>query len=247
MHTDFLIPIIIFLGALIYGTFGFGDALFSMPFISVLLGIKTATPLMTLNGTTLAFLLFLRNYKSIDWKSARKLILASFFGIPFGIYFLKNGNEAIAKIILGIVIIGVSVYNLFIKKNNSSVKLHPQLVYVFGFIAGVLGGAFNTGGPPIAIFGTLSGWSQLQFVSTLQGYFLPNDLFILSGQFITGLLNKTVFYYYAISLPFLIIALMLGNKLRGKIPVEKFNSYIFILLLIIGILFLTRSVLSLYS
>ena len=244
MPNEFLIPVIVFFGALIYGTFGFGDALFSMPFISMLIGIKTATPLMTLNGCTLAVLLFIRHYKEVDWKSAKKLIIASFFGIPIGIYFLKNGNENFTKIILGVVIIGISVYNLFIKKENKQTKINPNLVYVFGFIAGILGGAFNTGGPPIAIFGTLSGWSQMQFIGTLQGYFLPNDIFILVGQFISGLLNKTVFHYYIISLPFLLIALVIGNKLRSKIPVEKFNVYIFMLLLIIGIIFLTRSVLS---
>mgnify|MGYP000943622906 FL=1 len=125
--------------------------------------------------------------------------------------------------------------------------MHPNLIYVFGFIGGILGGAFNTGGPPIAIYGTLSGWSQLQFVSTLQGYFLPNDLFILSGQFVSGLLNKTVFHYYLTGLPFLLIAVFQVNKLRSKIPVTKFNKYIFVLLLIIGIVFLTRSFLSLYA
>ena len=243
MQPEFVIPIIIFCGALIYATFGFGDALFAMPFLSVLLGIKTATPLMTLNGCTLATILFIRHYKEIDWKSAKKLVIASVFGIPIGIYFLKNGNEQLTKIILGCIIIGVSFYNLFLKKENSSTKLHPNLVYVFGFIAGILGGAFNTGGPPIVIFGTLNGWSQMQFVSTLQGYFLPSDIFILICQFFAGLLNKTVFHYYMIGLPFLLIGLLAGSKLRKRIPEGKFNKYVFVLLLLIGILFVTRSVL----
>lgn len=93
------------------------------------------------------------------------------------------GNESVAKIILGIIIIAVSVYNLFIRKENKEVKLHPNLIYLFGFIAGILVVLLMQGGPPIAIYGTLSGWSQLQFVSTLQGYFLPNDFFILAGQY----------------------------------------------------------------
>ena len=243
---DIYIPLIVFLGALIYGTFGFGDALFCMPFLSVLIGVKTATPLMTLNGTTLAFLLFIKHRKSINWPSALKLISSSVLGIPIGIYFLKNGNEAITKIILGLVISAVSVYNLFFKKNTHKIILPSYAVYLFGFIAGILGGAFNTGGPPIAIYGSLSGWTQLQFVSTLQGYFLPNDLFILSGQGMAGLLTEKVVYYYLISLPGLLIAIYMGGKLRKKISEEKFNYYIFSLLLGIGILFLIRSVLAVF-
>lgn len=241
MPNDILIPIIIFFGSLVYGTFGFGDALFAMPFLSILIGIKTATPLMTLNGCTLAIFLFIKHYQQIDWSSARKLILSSFFGIPIGIYFLKNGNESIIKISLGLIITGVSVYNLWIKKETHPIKLHPNWVYVFGFIAGILGGAFNTGGPSIVIYGALSGWTQMQFISSLQGYFLPNDLFIIGGQIFSGLLNKTVIHYYLISLPSLIAAVLIGHQLRKRIPEGKFNKYIFVILLIIGTLFLARS------
>ena len=245
MANEILIPIIIFIGSLIYATFGFGDALFAMPFLTTLIGIKTATPLMTLNGTTLALILFIKHRKEIDWKSAKRLVFASFLGIPIGIYFLKNGNEQVAKIILGLIIICVSVYNLFLKKET--IKLHHNWSYLFGFVAGILGGAFNTGGPPVAIFGTLSGWSQMQFVSTLQGYFLPSDLFILACQLYSGLQTKLVLHYYLISFPFLLIALFIGSKIRKKIPQGKFNTYIFLLLLIVGIIFISKSVSFFYT
>ena len=239
MPNDILIPIIIFFGSMIYATFGFGDALFAMPFLSTLIGIKTATPLMTLNGTTLALILFIKHRKEIDWKSAKRLVIASFVGIPIGIYFLKNGNENTIKLILGFIIIGVSIYNLFLKKEK--IKLHHNWSYVFGFVAGILGGAFNTGGPPIAIYGTLSGWSQMQFVSTLQGYFLPSDLYIIVCQFAAGLQTKLVWHYYIISLPFLLLALVIGGKIRKIIPAGKFNTYIFMLLLVVGMVFIVKS------
>ncbi|MDB5226087.1 MAG: hypothetical protein JWN78_280 [Bacteroidota bacterium] len=242
MPADALVPVVIFFGALIYATFGFGDALFGMPILSVIIGIKTATPLMTMNGFTLATIMFIRHYREIDWKSARRLVFASLFGIPIGIYFLKNGNEQFTKLILGIVITGVSVYNLFLKKE--SIRIGKNWAYAFGFIGGVLGGAFNTGGPPIVIFGTLSGWTQQQFVGTLQGYFLPNDIFILICQFVAGLLTLKVLHYYLISLPFLLVGLFFGSKLHAKIPVKKFNQYVFVLLLMIGILFIFRTLLS---
>jgi hypothetical protein len=40
MPDEILIPLIIFCGSLIYGTFGFGDALFAMPFLAAIIGIK---------------------------------------------------------------------------------------------------------------------------------------------------------------------------------------------------------------
>src|SRR4051812_19233981 len=118
MQHELLVPVIIFFGAIIYATFGFGDALFAMPFLTVAIGIKTATPLMTLNGLTLASLMFIGHYREIDWRSARRMIIASLFGIPCGIYLLKNGNEQVTKLILGLVITGVSVYNLYFRKKH---------------------------------------------------------------------------------------------------------------------------------
>ncbi|HQG38846.1 MAG TPA: sulfite exporter TauE/SafE family protein [Chitinophagales bacterium] len=247
MPEDIIVPIVIFIGSLIYGTFGFGDALFAMPILSMVIGVKTATPLMTLNGCTLAALLFIKHYKEVDWLHARKLIFASFFGIPFGIYILKNGNEAYTKILLGLIITGISSYNLFYKNKMLAIQPRVEWVYIVGFISGILGGAFNTGGPPIAILGMLSGWTQLQFIGTLQGFFLPNDLFIISGHLLAGLISKKVLFYYLISLPFLLSALWIGQYLRKKIPANKFNLYIFTLLFIIGILFLMRSILMLQS
>lgn len=242
MPADVLIPIIIFFASLIYATFGFGDALFAMPLLSLIIGIKTATPLMTLNGLSLAFLMFIRHYREIQWKAAGKLILSSFCGIPIGIYFLKNGNEYYTKLILGIVITTISLYNLISAKKSRAID--PRWSYLFGFFAGILGGAFNTGGPPVVIFGSLSGWTQAQFVGTLQGYFLPNDLLILGGQLMAGLQTPKVWHFYGISLPFLLLGLLLGSRIHRKIPEGKFNQYIFVLLLIIGIVFITRTLLS---
>ncbi len=97
MAEEFIIPFLVFLGSLVYATFGFGDAIFAMPFLTLLIDVKIATPLMTLNGITLAILLFYKNYKLIDWKVTKKLVGAAIFGIPIGIYFLKYGNEQIIK------------------------------------------------------------------------------------------------------------------------------------------------------
>lgn len=240
---EIIIPFILFIGSIIYGTFGFGDALFAMPLLSMIIGVKMAAPLMTINGLTLSALMFFKHYKNIDWKITRKLLIASFIGVPAGIYFLKNGNEELIKIVLGVVIISVSVYNLFIKNEIHAQKIPSYSVYFFGFFAGVLGGAFNSGGPSIVIFGTLSNWSPIQFISNLQGYFMPNDIYILVGQYISGILNKTILYYYAISLPFVLLALAISSRIRNQIEEHKFNRYVHYLLLIIGVLFLVKSIL----
>lgn len=238
--TYLLIPLILFCGSMIYALFGFGDALFCMPLLTYFIGIKTATPLMTLNGLTLSALLFFRHRRDIVWPDVQKVLLGSVIGIPLGIAILKFGNELAIRIVLGTVITSVSLYNLFIhKKKETPVRAGWGLL--FGLFAGILGGAINTGGPPVVIFGTLRGWTPLQFVGNLQGFFLPNDILIIIGQLFTGIMTLQVFYLYLLGLPFVLTALFLGARWRKHIPEGKFNRYVFMLLLGIGILFLLRS------
>lgn len=194
---------------------------------------------MTLNGTLLASLMLIKNHKHVLWKQALPLVLSSFLGIPFGIYLLKNGNPKIIEIALGIVIITVAIYNLFFSRQHH--QLHKNLLYVFGFTAGILGGAFNTSGPPIVIFGTLNSWTQTQFIGTLQGYFFPLDIYTLISQTIAGILTLKVLHYFLYCIPFSLLALLLGNKIRSKIPAGKFNQYVFMMLLVVGSVLLFRT------
>lgn len=245
-HIYWLIPLILFCGSMIYALFGFGDALFCMPLLTYFIGVKTATPLLTLNGLTLSTLLFIRHRRDVVWPDVLRVLLGSLLGIPIGIWFLKYGNELAIRIVLGAVIVAVSLYNLFIHKKRDT-PLRPAWGFLFGWIAGILGGAINTGGPPVVIFGTLRGWLPAQFVGSLQGFFLPNDIAIVLGQLYTGILNKQVFQLYLTGLPFVLAALLIGSRLRRYIPEGKFNKYVFVLLLGIGLLFLARSLTQVFA
>ena len=53
----------------------------------------------------------------------------------------------------------------------SRVSGESGIAYLFGFVAGVLGAAYNTSGVVITIYATLRDWSPDRFRSTLQSYF----------------------------------------------------------------------------
>jgi uncharacterized membrane protein YfcA len=241
-ELSFYVPLILFFGALIYSVFGFGDALFSMPLLTMVIGIQTAVPLMTLSGATLATIMLFFNYKSANSKEVGKLLLGTLFGVPVGIFMLKNINEDIIKSIIGLMMIAYSLYQ--IRGRKQIIVLPKNSVYIFGFVAGMLAGAFNTSGPPIVMYGTLSGWSMQQFAATLQGYFLPTNLYVIVSQFFAGLLTKLVYSYYLFCLPFLLVAYSLGVIIRRKIPEENYKKYVYALILIIGMALLGGAILN---
>jgi uncharacterized membrane protein YfcA len=136
--------------------------------------------------------------------------------------------------ILGLVLIGFGLYNLF------GLRLPPlkkgYLVFPFGLIAGILGGAYNTNGPPVVIYGVMRGWGKERFRATLQGYFLISSALIVFGHGISGLLTRLVLIYFLGSIPVVILAVLLGHWMVQKISGEHFNRVINLFLVAAGFL-----------
>jgi uncharacterized membrane protein YfcA len=232
LQTVFIISVL-FLSTLVRSTFGFGDALVAMPILALFVDIRIATPVVGLVASTIAMIILFGSWRQVQLKSAGRLIVSSVAGIPCGLYLLKTMHESMIKIALGCVISGFALYRL---SSPISLSLKTEKSsYVFGFLAGAFGGAYNITGPPIVIYGFLRGWNQSTFRATLQGYFFLTGIFILLGHFLSGLWTGPVLMQFTLALPAVFVAVYLGNKLHSRIPYTKFVRYIYILLLIIGV------------
>ena len=144
------------------------------------------------------------------------------------------------KVFLGILVILFSIYNLA----NRHLKLidvkrlsgGSMVAYLFGFLAGVLGAAYNTSGVVITVYATLRDWSPERFRSTLQSYFVFTGLLILASHGLASLWTHDVFRLYVTSLPLVLAGVFLGGKLNRFIPRGQFDGYVNVGLLIMGLL-----------
>jgi len=90
------------------------------------------------------------------------------------------------------------------------------------------------------IYGLLRQWDPPAFRATLQSYFLPTGLLIIAGHGISGLWTRTVFTYYGLSFPAVLLALWLGNKLHNRLPAGRFNKSVYFLLIGVALLLIVR-------
>ena len=236
MNSSASVPLL--LGIIFFSTFtrsalGFGDALIAMPLLAVIAGMQIATPLVALVASTIAIIILLKAWRRVEIKAAWRLIVSSWAGIPVGLFFLKAAPEAIVKAVLGIVLVAFALYNLIVPQLP---KLRSEkLSYLTGFVAGVLGGAYNTNGPPVVIYGTLQKWPPPSFRATLQGYFLPTGLAILISHGLAGLWTKEVLRLYVFCLPVIAAAVFLGGRVNQKVTEGQFNRIIYAFLLVMGV------------
>jgi uncharacterized membrane protein YfcA len=242
---DHLLPVltVLFAAAFIRSAMGFGDALVAMPLLALFLDMRAATPLVALCGATLAALLLVRTWREVEIKAAWRLIVSTLVGIPIGLYYLKSAPEEVIKIILGVLLIGFGLHSLLVK---AKLRLKTErLSYGFGFFAGALGGAYNTGGPPVVIYGTLRGWPPERFRATLQGYFLPCSLMVVSAHAAGGLWTPTVLGLYVYALPVIVVAVVAGQLVSRRLKPERFSRILYGCLIAMGALLVASMFLDL--
>ena len=236
--TTILVLSILFLSTFIRSALGFGDALIAMPLLALVIGIQVATPLVAMGASTIAFTILLKSWRKVEIKAAWRLVIATWIGIPLGIFFLKSAPEILVKSLLGILLMGFGAYNLFVP--DLPKLLNEKWAFVTGLIAGILGGAYNTNGPPVVIYGILRSWNPEKFRATLQGYFLPTGLAILITHGLAGMWTTEVVRLYGYSIPIIIAAVLLGEKVNLLIPQGKFDKIIYGFLVIIGFFLIIR-------
>lgn len=230
--SQLIIPAVIFIAALTRSTFGFGDAMVAMPLLTMAAGLNIATPLVGLMGITASATILIRHWRDVHFKSLWLLIVSTLVGIPIGVRLLKGMHEDVMKTVLAIVIIAFSLYRIFRPKLLT--LANDRLTCVFGLLSGILGGAYNTNGPPIVIYGTLRRWTPEKFRATLQGYFFPTGSMIALNHCLEGLWTRTVLLNYLLALPVMLVAILLGGVLHRKIPSAQFDKYVYMFLIVLG-------------
>lgn len=223
---------VVFCATLVRTVFGFGDALVAMPLLSLLLEVRVVSPLVALVATTTSVIIVGRDWRDIEFISARWLVLSSFAGIPLGILYLKNADESVVKSLLSAVVICFAIYGL--RGPGALVLRTNRTGWIFGFSAGVLGGAYNAYGPPLAVYGTLRRWSPERFRANLQCCFLASGLVVVCSHALGGLWVAQVGYGYLFGLPAVPVAVFIGRRLAQRFHPAAFTRYVYGLMIAIG-------------
>jgi uncharacterized membrane protein YfcA len=227
-----LVVAIIFLATLIRSSFGFGEALVAVPLLALLIPVKVAVPLAVLFSILVAAVVVVQDRHKIHLGSAWRLVLPTLLGIPLGVWLLAAVPEPLVKATLAAVLILFSTYCLV---GRVQVELKDdRWAWLFGFGAGVLGGAYGMNGPPLVVYGTLRRWTPEHFRATLQGYFLPASLVGLAFYGGEGLWVPDVTRYFFLSLVPALAAIFLGRAVNRRLKGRSFLLYIHTGLIAIG-------------
>jgi uncharacterized membrane protein YfcA len=211
---------------------GFGLALVSMPLLAPALGLSTAAPLISIIALMTEIALLFRFRSALNLGVVWRLIAASMVAAPIGVLALRRLDEALVLGVLGAVIGGYALYGLLNLRLPALNR--PAWAYLAGFLGGLLGGAYNTSGPPVVIYGHCRRWPPAEFKGNLQSFFLANSLIVLSSHLLAGNFTATVWRNWLIALPGLAVGIAAGLSVDRWVNPLAFRKIILALLLVLG-------------
>ncbi|RJX25433.1 MAG: sulfite exporter TauE/SafE family protein [Desulfurivibrio sp.] len=232
MTQVYFIPLIFLAAGFTQGISGFGSALVAMPLLLLFLDARTAVPLCMLNGLIITAFLSLQLRRNVDWRKIRPLVIGCLPGIYVGARFLKEADSDLIKLLLGVMLVGYALYNMFCKPGPGTVA--PFWSYIAGFFTGVIGSAFSAGGPPTIIYTTLTDWDKDDIKATLSVFFFTTGLIMAGAYTLAGLITTAVLRYFSVSAAFVLLGVMAGAFCYGKVARETYLKIILNLLVVMG-------------
>lgn len=204
-----------------------------MSLLPSLVGLKVATPLVALVGLVLEALMLIRYRESLQFKSILGLVVSASLAIPLGVIYFRGLDENVALFVLGTIIAVYALYALF--GFRLPLLTHPAWAWIFGFIGGLFGGAYNTSGPPAVVYGNCRKWSPGEFKSNLSGYFLVGSLVVVASHWVGGNFTPDVWSQFWVTLPALFLGFFAGQSMDGRLNPEIFRRIVLVLLIVLGV------------
>jgi hypothetical protein len=224
---------VVFLALFTQSLSGFGLALVSMPLLVPLLGIQTAAPLVALIALFGEIILLVYYREALNIKVVWRLASASIIGTPLGVLLLGLAPERLVLGLLGFIVAGYALYALL---NFKLPRLeHSLWAYLAGFLAGLLGGAYNTSGPPVILYGNCRRWSRDSFKSNLQGFFVVNSVVILLSHFAARSYTAEIWQLVPFALGAAVLGIIAGTRIDKRLNPNSFRKVVLLLLLVLGI------------
>jgi uncharacterized membrane protein YfcA len=119
-------------------------------------------------------------------------------------------------------------------------KISNKWAILFGFFSGILGGAFNTNGPPVLIYFYLKDWDKFKQKASITGFFIVASILIVTSHAVSGFTTTTVLKHAGFAVPFLLAGILSGSSLFPKVSSKLYRKLILLFLTTMSLVLIFR-------
>ena len=226
--------LIIFFTGILASIGGFGGSAVRFPLMAATLGIASAKSVMNIVTISNGGFILANSYKEVNWKEFFKIFSLFAVGELLGLWICSVVKaEAILLKGFGLFLTVMGIYMLVSRKE---LNLPSFVLIMILFVSGVIHGMYLSGGVVTSIYAVQKLKKKEEFRATLNlvwfaAAFLQLPVYIRAGNY-----TKDILWIIVLSIIPLYLATKLGGNIVRKIKQESFVKFIYILLIVLGIL-----------
>ena len=231
--TELLFILSMFFACFFQGVAGFGFALIAVPLVVTFLDKNVLISSLVIVGIFLNLILVRKIKFPVNKEIFYQLLFSSMLAMPLGLVVLKLIPINHLRILFG----GLSmIFALLICFSRIQFQRSRIATVIIGFIAGFFQTSTTMSGPPIVLYLSGSGMPKDEFRKTLATIFLLMNIASLPIFLFGGALDYKGISLGMISLPFVSVGGILGNKIARLVPQKRFNLMALGTVFIIGLI-----------
>lgn len=243
--TFLLVGLVVFITHYQEGITGFGCTVLALPFVTMLVGIHMAVPMLVIIGTLTAIGIVLMDRRGIAWGEYGIIVVLMLIGVPIGLKASTLLPETNLRWVLAGFMVMVGIHGIIKQgiKYTAPQKMSLTkrvMLSIFVPVGGVMQGAFGSGGPLLVIYATRAMPNKSIFRGTLCIVWITLNSIIIGSWVKSGRITGDILRLTAIALPFMLAGMFLGNRAHYRVDEVAFRRIVYGVLIASGIVLISQ-------
>ena len=219
------------------GMAGFGSGLIAVPLLTLAWPVTIVVPLVVALDYLGSASQGVKNLDAVAWHEQLVLIPFMVVGVAAGLWALQAVSTSVLAKLLGGFVIAYAAYQMLPGRELRGSRTASTYC---GFLGGLVGTLFGTGGPFYVIYLNLRGLERTAFRATFAMNFLIDGGVRLAAFAAAGLFGRQALGYLLAAIPIAGAGLYVGGRVQTGLSVRAFQIIIRVLLLISGLALLVK-------
>lgn len=243
MEQLLLVAAMVFAGALVYCTVGFGIGVTSIPLLLLLLDSQTAVVLINTVSLFMFGLVIWRNWEHIPVREVLPVVIAGLAGVPVAIFILTDTPDSLLRIVIASLILALTILAAF----NTRRALPESTAFGMGagFAVSVMVNAFGVGGALLALALLTRRLSSHALRGSLSLYFLAVEGAGVIGYGAAGLLTTARLQLIGIAMIPVLLGFAVALFILRRINEVMFRRLVIAAIIVTSLFVLIRETMSL--
>ncbi len=240
-----LVGLVVFITHYQEGITGFGCTVLAVPFVTMLVGLHMAVPMLVIIGTLIAIGIVLMDRRKVAWNEYGIIVVLMMIGVPIGLHASNVLPETTLRWVLAGFMVAVGIHGMI----KQGMKYSPPqkmslanrlMLSIFVPVGGVMQGAFGSGGPLLVIYATRAMPNRSIFRGTLCVVWITLNSVIIGSWVKNGLITADILCLTAIALPFMLVGMFLGNRAHYRVDEVMFRRIVYGVLIASGAVLISQ-------